>query len=70
MKVELICLSLILVISTRDRFEYTLLSYFDDETGSPVTGMEYYGSPLTNCSFDFMSLVQQGDESPQVQVRI
>ena len=35
-----------------------MVSYVDEKTGSPVEGITYDSSPLSNCSIDWISLSQ------------
>ena len=52
------CVELIKAVSTHDQLSYTLTSYIDARTGSPVEGITYDGSPLRNCSIWTMNLYQ------------
>ena len=50
-------------------FYYILLDWFDTSHDSPIDGMLYYGSTLTDCSVLFLALTQSAS-TIQDQVRI
>jgi len=48
--------SLIIAISTHNRWTYTLSSYIDENGETPTDGLPYEGYILTNCSVNLISL--------------
>ena len=57
-----------IAVSTRGLFPYTLIGYADGNTGSPIEGMTYDGSPLCNCSIVWISFIHPLHETTQLKV--
>src|SRR5277367_714541 len=53
----------IIVISSHNRWTYTLSSYLDGNGESPTDGLPYEGYPLINCSVNLVALTVNLDGS-------